>query len=152
MTVNKNKKVRKQRGYSSHGYGARKKHRGAGSRGGRGMAGSGRRADQKKPTILNIYGPDYFKKTGFKSKVVRHIKPINIEALEQMFDELLASKKIKEEKGFYVINLEDIGFNKLLGKGKASKKFMIHATAASAKAAEKIRALGGDVITKKEEK
>ena len=48
---NKVKKVRKFRGSHTHGYGSKKKHRGAGSRGGRGMAGSGKRADQKKPSI-----------------------------------------------------------------------------------------------------
>ena len=44
-----------------------KKRRGAGNRGGRGMAGSGKRADQKKPTILKLYGSSYFGKRGEKS-------------------------------------------------------------------------------------
>ena len=54
------------RGTSSHGWGSKKKHRGAGHRGGKGMAGSGKRADQKKPTILNLYGNDYYGKKGFR--------------------------------------------------------------------------------------
>ena len=52
MTVNRRKKVVKQRGSHTHGWGSKKKHRGAGNRGGRGMAGSGKRADQRKPSIL----------------------------------------------------------------------------------------------------
>ena len=68
MTTNKRKKVVKYRGSHTHGGGAKKKRRGAGHRGGRGMAGSGKRADQKKPTILKLYGNSYFGKKGFSPK------------------------------------------------------------------------------------
>ena len=64
----KRKKVNKYRGSQTHGGGAKKKRRGAGNRGGRGMAGSGKRADQKKPSILKEYGNRYFGKRGFRSK------------------------------------------------------------------------------------
>ncbi len=47
------KKNKRQRGLSSHGWGHKKKHRGAGNRGGKGMAGTGKRADTKKPSIIN---------------------------------------------------------------------------------------------------
>ena len=60
MTVNKRKKNSRQRGSHTHGWGAMKKHRGAGNRGGRGAAGSGKRADSKKPSIWT--GP-YFAST-----------------------------------------------------------------------------------------
>ena len=56
MVLNKRKKNSRMRGNTTHGYGSMKKNRGAGNRGGRGMAGSGKRADQKKPTILKLYG------------------------------------------------------------------------------------------------
>ena len=46
MSVNKTKKVGKYRGSKTHGGGHMKKRRGAGNRGGRGMAGTGKRADQ----------------------------------------------------------------------------------------------------------
>ena len=52
MSVNKRKKNTRMRAKTTHGYGSMKKNRGAGNRGGRGMAGSGKRADQIKPTIL----------------------------------------------------------------------------------------------------
>ena len=48
MVVNRRKKVVKYRGHSNHGGGMRKKRRGAGSRGGRGNAGTGKRAGHKK--------------------------------------------------------------------------------------------------------
>jgi len=65
MSINKRTKRSRQRGSHTHGWGAKKKHRGAGNRGGRGMAGTGKRADQKKPTIMNLYGNEYFGKRGF---------------------------------------------------------------------------------------
>ena len=50
------------------GTGARKKMKGSGHRGGKGMAGTGKRADQKKTLILKLYGHDYFGKQGITSK------------------------------------------------------------------------------------
>ena len=49
----------------THGTGARKNKRHSGHHGGKGMAGTGKRADTKKPTIINLYGNDYFGKRGF---------------------------------------------------------------------------------------
>jgi len=68
----KRKKVTKQRGSKTHGWGAMKKHRGAGNRGGRGMAGTGKRGDAKKPSIQK--NKKYFGKYGFKSLKKRKIE------------------------------------------------------------------------------
>ena len=48
MVINKSKKKLKYRGSKTHGCGSMKKRRGAGHRGGRGAAGSGKRGDTKK--------------------------------------------------------------------------------------------------------
>jgi len=40
MTVNKRKKMSRLRGSHTHGWGAKKKHRGKGNKGGAGMAGT----------------------------------------------------------------------------------------------------------------
>ena len=100
------------RGSKSHGYGSKKKHRGAGNRGGRGMAGSGKRADQKKTMILKKYGTSYFGKHGFYNPTKKNIRAINIEELN----------KIKKEK----INLRALGYNKLLGKGNIDRKLIVN--------------------------
>ena len=133
MTVHKRKKVKKLRGSKTHGWGAMKKHRGAGNRGGRGMAGTGKRADQKKPSILKEYGNSYFGKKGFNipQKIKKIKKAINI--LE------LPDKDI--------INLKEMGYDKLLGKGEVTKKLKITVPYCSKKAKEKIEAKGGEVIT-----
>ena len=47
MTVNKRKKFSRYRGSMTHGCGSKKKRRGSGHRGGKGMAGTGKRSDKK---------------------------------------------------------------------------------------------------------
>ena len=54
MKTKKRKKSSRMHGRKAgtHGWGARKKHKKSGHRGGKGMAGTGKRADQKKTLIL----------------------------------------------------------------------------------------------------
>lgn len=155
MPVNRRKKNVRQRATSSHGWGFRKKHRGAGNRGGKGMAGSGKRADQKKPSILKEFGNDYFGKTGFVKHNKKPIKPVNISYLEEQLPKLVSKKLISEETKGFIIDLKNLGYNKLIGSGKVTKKFIITVEAASKKAVEKVKKAGGEVIlpsevTKKE--
>ncbi len=149
MVVYKRKKNTRQRGSHTHGWGSKKKHRGSGHRGGRGMAGTGKRADTKKPSI---WGERYFGKVGFKKKgVKKEIKTINIVYFEENLDSLLSKKLIEKENGKYIIDLKKLGFNKLLGKGKLTKKFIITADYASKHVVEGIKNAGGEVIISKEE-
>jgi len=148
MSINKRTKRSRQRGSHTHGWGAKKKHRGAGNRGGRGMAGTGKRADQKKPTIINLYGNEYFGKRGFKlpQKKQKIIKIINLEDLEQKASSLLVKGLAKKTSEFIEIDLTKLGYNKLLGKGLITKKFKISVESASKKAIEKIKKVGGEII------
>lgn len=149
MVVYKRKKSGRQRGSHTHGWGAKKKHRGAGSRGGRGLAGSGKRADQKKPSL---WGKRYFGKFGFKKKgIKKEIKPVNLIYIEENLDDLLEKKLIVKENDSYVVDIGKLGYNKLLGSGKITKKFKIMAKYASQKVIEKIKEAGGEVIVKKKQ-
>ncbi len=133
MTVNKRKRSSRFRGSRTHGWGT-KKHRGAGNRGGRGMAGTGKRADQKKPTIIKIYGyQNYFGKHGFKrpQRAVKTITTINVGDLN--FDQ-------------NEINLSQLGFDKLLGKGNPLRGYIVKVRSCSRSAREKIESVGGSVI------
>ena len=152
MTVNKRKKNSRQRGSHTHGWGAMKKHRGAGNRGGRGMAGTGKKADSKKPSIWNDV--DYFGKKGFKMHgVVKKIKPINLNYFEEKAEKLLAEKLIAKEGENYIIDASKLDFNKILGSGRITKKFKITAEYFSKLAAEKLKKTGGEAIElKKAEK
>jgi large subunit ribosomal protein L15 len=144
MAVSKRKRSTRRRGTTTHGWGSMKKRRGAGNRGGRGRAGSGKRGDQKKPSLWK--NRKYFGKYGFKSKSrAPKIKPINIKTIDDKTESLVKKGLIKFENGSYVINLSDLGYNKLLSTGKVTKKFTITTDYATEKAVEKIKKAGGDV-------
>lgn len=143
MTAKRRKKLSRQRGSHTHGWGSKKKHRGAGNRGGRGMAGTGKRGDAKKPSV---WAERYFGKHGFKKKNIKvKISPINIRTIGQLLAGWINLKLAEENEGFIFIDLQKLGYNKLLSNGNASKKFKINVPYASAEAVEKVRAAGGEV-------
>ncbi|MEM4267276.1 MAG: uL15m family ribosomal protein [Candidatus Woesearchaeota archaeon] len=137
----KRKKKSRMRGSNSHGWGAKKKHRGAGHRGGRGFSGSGKRADQKKPRYWNT---DYFGKKGFKLKRQESVC-INLQTLETQLNGFIASGDAVEKEGTIHINLSKMGYDKLLSKGNATRKYNIIVASATENAVKKIRSLGGEV-------
>jgi large subunit ribosomal protein L15 len=143
MVVNKRKKHSRMRGHYNHGWGGKKKRRGAGNRGGKGMAGSGKRADQKKPSL---WKEKYFGKHGFSPRTVKAIKTVNINFLDQNADKFVKLKLATSQDGKYVINLKKLGFDKLLGKGKVTKKLDITADTASKQAIESVKSAGGSVL------
>src|SRR3989344_8588604 len=98
MTTRFKKKVRKWRGRTSHGWGAKKKHRGGGSQGGRGMGGT----HKHKFSWVTTKEPDYFGKTGFFS-LKKKAKSINLANVAKMSGDS--------------IDLKKLGYDKLLGKG-----------------------------------
>ena len=148
MVIKKRKKNTRQRGGTTHGYGSMKKNRGFGNKGGKGNAGSGKRADSKKPS--NWKDTKYFGKHGFKNLGFKKtIKTINLLEIEQKLPSLVSKKLISKENDIYVVDLKKIGFNKLLGKGKPTKKYKITTEYASKNIIEKIKKAGGEVILKK---
>lgn len=141
MTVNRRSKNSRQRGSWTHGGGAKKKRRGSGHRGGHGFSGTGKKASQKKPSVWN---PRHIGKYGFKKKgIVKDVNTVNLEYLNK----LSLENKIKDS-----INLKDLGFNKLLGKGKLTKKLKIIVESASEKAVQRVKAAGGEVLLPKVER
>ena len=115
------------------------------------MAGTGKRADAKKPSIWS--DPHYFGRFGFTPKGVKEkIKAVNLSYFEEHFEKLVKEKKIEHKEGIYVIDLSKIGFNKLLGTGNVSKKFRFIAKYASSGAVDKVKKNGGEVVTLEEKK
>lgn len=144
MTVNKRKKNTRQRGHKTHGWGAKKKHRGKGHQGGAGMAGSGKRADSKKPSL---WKERYFGKYGFVSKTPKaKINPINVGYIEEHLHKFISEKLVQKDNNIYSVDLQKLGYNKLLGDGKVSLKFKIKTPYASKSAVEKIKKAGGEVL------
>jgi len=138
----KTKKNVRERGSKTHGWGSMKKRRGAGNRSGRGLAGTGKRGDCKKPAIWK--NTKYFGVHGFSGHK-KNIASVNITYIEGRRETLLKEGKMKKEGEFYVLNLEDIGFRKLLSKGNATKKYKITCNFATQKSIENIKKTGGEV-------
>ncbi len=147
MTYNKRKKNSRQRGSHTHGWGAMKKHRGSGNRGGAGNAGSGKRAQSNKPSFWH---ERYFGKLGFVSKGHHaRLMPVNVSFLEENIESLVLRKLAKKEGNSYSVDLKDLGFNKLLGRGSVTKQLAVKADYASAGAISSIEKAHGTVILPK---
>ncbi|MGC9210335.1 MAG: uL15 family ribosomal protein [Acidilobus sp.] len=138
------KKVRKLRGRTrTMGWGRIGQHRKSGSRGGRGAAGMGK---HKKSWMLK-YAPHWLGKRGFKNPTSRgEPKAIDLEELERLVKELAKGGQVKVENDTYVVNLSELGYEKLLGSGKVSIKVKVVVPEATQKAVEKIKAAGGEVV------
>lgn len=143
--MKKKKKSKKMRGHTTYGYGSKKKHRGSGNRGGKGMAGTGKRADSKKPSVWNM---DYFGKHGFVKKNKKPVKSINMIYLEQNIESLVKKGLATNNKGLYEVDMSKLGFHKVLSTGKITKKFKITASSFSERAKENIEQAGGQAIKK----
>ena len=144
MTVNKRKKSNRYRASMTHGKGSKKKRRGSGNKGGKGMAGTGKRSDNKKPSIWKDV--NYFGKHGFVSKCNKDVRAVNIGHIEENIDKLISQGLISKDGGFFLVELEKLGFNKLLSDGPITNKFKIKAAYASKKAVDKIKESGGGNI------
>lgn len=127
----------------SHGRGARKKGKGSGHRGGFGMAGTGKRADQKKTLVLKLYGHKYFGKQGMTSKGTKRDKRDRINLREIQSKLSIYGKKVGDR---WEINLKEY---KILGDGEIKGKIHLKAKDASNSAIEKIKKAGGEIVLSK---
>jgi len=150
MTLKKTHKRRKVsrmhgRKMGTHGWGARKKHKKSGHRGGTGMAGTGKRADQKTTLITKLYGHEYFGKQGITSRKTKRDtrQRINIQQIEKNLE-----KYGKKTSKGWEINLEKY---KILGEGDIKEKLIIKARGASESAIKKVNKAGGEIILPKED-
>ena len=122
----------------THGTGARKNQRDTGNKGGKGMSGSGKRADHKKTLVLKLYGHGYFGKQGITSKGSKRDKQDRM--------------NVGEIQNKYGPGEVDLSNYKILGKGEVKDKFIVKAKAASKSAIEKIKAAGGKIILPEKKK
>jgi len=134
MVVRFRKKSSRMRGSKTHGWGMKKKHRGAGSQGGRGQAGM--KKHKKSWMIKN--DPNHFGKIGFvvPPKVKIEIKAITLKDID-----ILAKKLNKNE-----IDISEIGFDKVLSSGKLTQPLTIKAKKFVERAKQKIEEAGGKAI------
>jgi len=130
MTARFRKKVRRMRGTHTHGWGEKKKHRGAGSRAGRGRSNW----LYSKRSYTYAYEPERLGKKGFTFKPKKEeIRSINIRDIESM----AVSRKSRD------IDVASLGFNRVLGNGQLTMPINVKAPRISPKARAKIEGAGG---------
>ena len=134
------RKSRRQRGTRYCGWGQIGQHRQSGSRGGVGQAGKHKHFWIR--TVIEE--PDHFGHPQTKS----HHK-INVKKWANLRDlDLLYCKHIKNETTESdTLDLTTLGINKLLGGGKVTTKMTVKVEQISRRAVEKIKAIGGNVIS-----
>jgi large subunit ribosomal protein L15 len=134
FTKRKSKKTAKLRGSRTHGWGSSKKHRGAGSRGGKGMAG----VKRQKKTWLIKNKPGHLGKHGFKSLRQRKLRPaiksVNVRELAK----LAAGNK--------ELDLKKLGYSKVLGGGSINVALTVKADYFTESAREKIEQAKGKAV------
>jgi large subunit ribosomal protein L15 len=137
------RKIRKKRGSRTVGYGRVGQHRKSGSKG-------ERKAGRHKHLWSYVlrYEPDYFGKRGFTSpkSLKQKEKVINLGKLDEL------AKKTSEKKDEKIfVDLESLGYTKLLGTGKVTKPLIVKVTSCSKSAAEKIKEAGGQILMETQE-
>ena len=132
--MSKMKKVHKMRGYR-RGFGSKKKHRGKGSKGGKGYGGS----TKHNRSFVYTKERDHFGHKGFSSLKKKDVI-IKIKDLEKVCG------------GKNEVDLIALGYTKLLSDGDISKSLTVRISKISKKAKEKIEKAGGSVTGLEEKK
>ena len=137
------RKGRKYRGSRTCGYGKVGQHRDQGAKPNRKCG-----RHKHKWSYVIRYDPDYFQKKGFTCpKSLKQItKTISIQQLDEM------AKQLPDKQAQSLIDLESMGFTKLLGSGKITMPLTIKITSCSESASQKIKDAGGQVQTDSDEK
>ena len=142
------RKVRKKRGSRTHGYGQIGQHRSGGGRGGHGKAGY----DKHKWTYVLKHDPTYWEKKGFVSTrtLGRKTTIINVGDLDDLVAKLESEKKLERREKRIFLDLESLGYDKLLGMGEISKPLLVKVVSYSEAASRKLEEAGGQILKEKE--
>ena len=132
------RKNRKFRGGRQHGWGQVGQHRASGHKGGLGQAGMHKHLFIK----MLLTDPHHFDHDSTHPphpNLVR--KWISVRDLDDLF-----LKFGKKEGGKKIINLKELGYDKLLGGGQTKNAYAVTVSRFSASAEEKIKQAGGEVL------
>lgn len=153
MTRKFKKKVRKHRGNRSHGYGVCQGRRKAGYKGGHGLT-TGWKKHKKSylykqkslgwPSSVWIPGSKGFH-IPQKKKRIHNVNPINISSVDTLIDDWVENGLAEKSGSKYKVDLEKLGYQKLLSRGSVNKKIDIHVERASRNAIKAIEDAGGSV-------
>lgn len=144
MTVRKRRKGRTQRGTRTYGRGCSKRGRGSGERGGTGMSGG----HKHKWSYILKYMPDYFGKHGFtRPAAVRgSVSAVNVGELDENIERLIQLGVAKQEGDKFAVDVNKLGFDKVLGSGQVTHALDVTAKSFVESAKRKIEEAGGKAI------
>jgi len=137
------RKTRKLRGSRTMGYGRVGQHRKSGDRGGVGKAGG-----RDHFWIRTVkYEPKRFRKIGFKPPSAKRPRPptINVGELMELAYKLYGAEALKSGETLE-LDLEALGYGKLLGEGEVSIPLRVRVPSYSEEAKLKIEEAGGEVL------
>lgn len=148
MTPHKLRKTRKKRGSRTHGWGQVGQHR---NRGVKGKRKVGRHKHLW--TYVIKHEPKYFGKKGFTSpkSLKGEINVINVGQLDELLDKLSIEKQLQKKRGKAFLDLEKLGYHKLLGAGKITQAVTVKVPSYSEDAARKIKEAGGQILEKQKQ-
>jgi large subunit ribosomal protein L15 len=91
---------------------------------------------------------NYVGKKGFISVAQRREpkRSLNLIQLSTLLDTLIEEKKVQFENELPVIDLQALGFGKLLGSGSMSRAVRVRVSSCSERALKKLRDAGGEAI------
>ena len=139
MVVRREKKSRKMRGSRTMGWGIRGQHRDRGSQGDRQIG-----MHKEKWSWLVKYGEGWYGKHGFRNPTTKLTSAISLRKLNELL--VSGSIKIKEIDGKKIVDLNELGYDKLLGGGIISVPVTIKVGKATDRAIQKVKQIGGEVI------
>ncbi|MBO8181316.1 MAG: uL15 family ribosomal protein [Archaeoglobus sp.] len=166
------KRIKKIRGSRTCGGGSHKNRRGRGNRGGAGNAGSrkhkyiktiiegveiGKHGFTRPESIRTEYRlkKDLFetlkelkaqgKLDDYTYRFLKSRPELNVGDLDEIVDRLADLGLAEAEGGVFRVDLENLGYYKLLGRGSVTKKIEVKVGFATEVAKEKIEAVGGKV-------
>ncbi|MCS7105224.1 MAG: 50S ribosomal protein L15 [Thermofilaceae archaeon] len=145
MTVRREKKSKYFRGSRTYGWGRVAQHRRSGRKGGRGRVGY----HKHKWSWVVKYAKEWYGKHGFTRhpSLVKRKHLINIGEIDEMVEELIKLGMARMEGDSIYVNIAVLGYNKLGGKGKVSKKLVVEGPEATDKAIRKLEKAGGTFLT-----
>jgi large subunit ribosomal protein L15 len=136
------KRIKRIRGTRTCGGGSHKKRRGKGSRGGVGHAGAYDHHvvwSLKRGIIKGQHASNPHTYARIDDKTV------NVGELEEMLQDLIVAGKAEEKGDGFYLDVQELGIQKILGKGNVTKKLMLKVSKVSKTAQEKIEQVGGSI-------
>jgi len=141
------RKTRKNRGSRTQGYGQIGQHRRSGTQGRKKSS-----FDKGGWTYVVKYEPNYFGDKGFTSIKSRRQKTnvINVGELDELIRRLTFEQKLEKEDDKIRLDLEKLGYSKLLARGNTKTSVIIKSPSCSEDAIRKIEDAGGQVLGQSE--